>query len=56
MSFCSFCGKPISNKYSLRHGMGPVCYAKHLAYQDAVRGMAAGEREKAVRFEEAKSA
>ena len=56
MTFCQFCGKPISNSDSLKHGMGPVCYARHMAYQEALRKIALGERDNVVLIEEAKSA
>ncbi len=33
MQFCEVCGKEISNTESLRHNMGPVCWAKHKAWR-----------------------
>jgi hypothetical protein len=33
MQFCEVCGKEISNAESLRHNMGPTCWAKHKAWR-----------------------
>lgn len=55
MRFCEVCGKEISNTESLRHNMGPVCWAKHKAWREQLsrigREEVLGERR-----EEAKSA
>ena len=48
--------EPISNSDSLKHGMGPVCYARHMAYQEALRKIAFNEPDNVIPIEEAKSA
>jgi hypothetical protein len=55
MQFCEVCGKAISNSDSLKHGMGPTCWAKHKAWRAEMSRMA---REEVLgeRREEAKSA
>ena len=56
MTFCQYCGKPISNSDSLKHGMGPVCWKRHMAYQEGLRKIAFNERDNVIPIEEAKSA
>ena len=55
MQFCEVCGKEISNTESLRHNMGPVCWAKHKAWREQLSRIGRAEVLGA-RREEAKSA
>ena len=53
MQFCEICGKAISNSDSLKHNMGPVCWAKHKAWREQLsrigREEALGSRHEEVR-------
>jgi hypothetical protein len=55
MQFCEVCGKEISNTESLRHNMGPVCWARHKAWREQLSRIGREEVLKE-RREEAKSA